>query len=248
MLDLGLLATGVVIWVGLFAAARWAPTAHHERTDLLDGLYGPAIAGVLVGRLAAAALDDPASLGSVRALLVVRGGVEFWAGAAVFLALLWRSTRGRHGRHWPVALAELAPFVLWGYAIYEAACILRDGCFGPVSAVGLVPEGLRQRQLPIGLAVGAVVTLLGIVIRHLWATPAREKVLLAVGVVATTRAVASVWLPHLGDGLTRQHIQSIVVGLVSFAALGWLRWHRRSRRLEPGSIIPSPRTSRIDSR
>lgn len=248
MLDLGLLVTGVVIWVGLFAAVRWAPTVHYERTELLDGLYGPALAAVLVGRLTAAALDDPASLGSIRALLVVRGGVEFWAGAAMLFAMLWRSSRRRHGRNWPVALAELAPFVLWGYAIYEATCILRDGCYGPTSTVGFVPDGLSQRHFPIGLALGAAVALLGLTIRHLWATPPREKLLLAVGGVATARAVASVWLPRLGDGLTRQHTESVVVAALALVWVGWLRWRRRSRPLEPGSTLPRPARSRIDPR
>ncbi len=246
MLDLGLLVTGLVIWVGLFAASRWAPTAQYERTELLDGLYGPLIAAILLGRLTAAALDDPAALGSIRALLVVRGGVEFWAGVAVLLAMLWRASRRRHGRNWPVAMAEVAPFVLWTYAIYEATCVLRDGCYGPTSAVGLVPDGLRERHFPVGLAVGAAVGLLGILIRHLWATPPGEKLLLAVGGVATTRAVASVWLPRLGDGLTRQHTESVVVAVLALTSFGWLRWRRRSRPLEPVSFIPKTQSSRID--
>lgn len=246
MLDLGLLVTGLMIWVGLFAAARWAPVAHYERTELMDALYVPVVAAVLVGRLAAAALDDPASLGSLRALLVVRGGVEFWAGAAVLVALLWRSARHRHGRNWLVALVELAPFVLWAYATYEATCLVRDGCYGPSSRVGFVPEGLSERQFPIGLAVGAAVALLGITVRHLWATPPGEKLLLAIGGVAATRAVASVWLPRLGEGLTRQHTQSIVVAAAALLSVGYLRWRRRPQLLEPGSTSPAPHPSRIE--
>lgn len=246
MLDLGLLVTGLMIWVGLLAAARWAPVAHYERNEVLDVLYGPVVAAVLVARLTAAALDDPASLGSIRALLVVRGGVEFWAGTPVLLALLWRAARRRHGRNWPVALVELAPFVLWAYAIYEATCVVRDGCYGPPSAVGFVPEGLSERHFPIGLAVGAAVALIGITIRHLWATPPGEKLLLTIGGVATIRAVASVWLPRLGDGLTRQHTQSIVVAALALVSVGCLRWRRRPRPLEPGTTIPTPRPSGIE--
>src|SRR3546814_5335758 len=79
MLDLGLLVTMVVLWAGLAAAARWLPITSYERADVLDQLYGPALAGLVVGRLTAVLLDDPESLGSIRALLVVRSGVEPWA-------------------------------------------------------------------------------------------------------------------------------------------------------------------------
>src|SRR3546814_7909727 len=80
-------------------------------------------------------LDDPESLGSIRALLVVRSGVEFWAGLAVFFVLLRRSVVRQHRRRGHEALAELAPFALWGYALYEATCGLRDGCLIGSAAV-----------------------------------------------------------------------------------------------------------------
>src|SRR3546814_6179302 len=52
----------------------------------------------------------------------------------------------RRRRRGHEALPELAPFALWGYALYEATCGLRDGCYGPVSSLGLTPDGLAERR------------------------------------------------------------------------------------------------------
>lgn len=226
MLDLGLLVSMLVVWGGLAAAARWLPISTYERADVVDQMYGPALAGLVAARLTAVILDDPDSLGSIRALLVVRSGVEFWAGAAVFLLLLQRAVVRRHGRRGSNALADLAPFALWGYGLYEATCVIRDGCYGPVSPVGLVPDGLRARHFPIGVAVGVTVALLGVAIRQLRSIPAVDRLLVALAGLAATRAVASVWLPHLGDGLTRQHEQSIAVSFAALVILALRGWRR----------------------
>lgn len=247
MVDVGLVVTGLLIVVILHVAVRWAPPHWHERREVLDALYGPAIVGVLAARLVAVMLDDPTSLGSIRALLVIRGGVEFWAGAAALLAVMWRGARRRHGRAWSDALVDLVPFVLWAYATYEATCVVRGGCYGPPTALGLVPEGLRERQLPVGLAVGAVVTVLGVVVYRLARWPTGERALLAVAGVATTRALASLWLPRLSDGLTRQHRESIVIAVVSLAALAASRWRTSAGATEPDPTGTTPSGSCVDT-
>lgn len=238
MLDVGLLVTGAVIVGVLMAATRWAPTRSFELGEVIDRLIVPAVVGLLAARVAAAALDDRASLRSVRALLVIRGGVEFWVGATVMLALIAAGMR-RRGREVRPALAELAPFVLWGYAAYEATCVLRDGCYGPASPVGLVPDGLQTRMLPLGLLAAGAIVVLGFVIRHL-AWSASSKLLLAVGGVAGLRALVSFWLPQLGDGLTRQHRESIVVaaGVVAIGAVRTVTW-RRAAGPTGGSVTAS---------
>src|SRR3546814_9207789 len=76
---------------------------------------------------------------------------------------------------------------------------LRDGCYGPVSSLGLTPDGLADRHFPIGMAVGVAVAALALGVRHLRAAPAGDRLLLAIGGLAAIRAVAAVWLPHLGD-------------------------------------------------
>ena len=232
MLDFGLLTSAITIVAVVAIAARWAPTPALGRRGVADRLDAPVIAGVLVGRLVAAALDDPASLRSVRALLVIRGGVEFWPGvAAVVAALVW-GMRRRREEPAALTLAELAPFMLWGYATWEATCLLRDGCYGPASSLGLVPDGLGTRQFPVGLVVAAAIAALGVAVRQLWGWTARAKLLAAVGGVAAARSVASIWLPRLSDDFTRQHVQSLAVlgGCALLVARAGTRgWVRRTR-------------------
>ena len=239
MLDFGLLATGVAIWLVLAAAARWAPSSVVERGELLDRLALPAVAGLLAGRLVAALLDDPASVRSVRAFLVIRGGVEFWPGVLVAVGLLAGSIR-RRKRDIAFDLADLAPFLLWGYAAYEGTCLVRDGCYGPASAIGLVPDGLSTTMFPIGLAAAAGVAAVGLVVRQLWAWKPLSRIALAVGGVAAVRSVASIWLPRLGDDLTRQHLESLAVLAAAVLAGAYLRVvHARHRRRSLEGVTPA---------
>ena len=229
MLDFGLLASAVTIVAVVTIAARWAPTPSLGARGVADRLDWPVIAGVLVGRLVAAALDDPSSLRSVRALLVIRGGVEFWPGVAAALGVLAWEMRRRREEPAGLTLAELAPFMLWGYATWEATCLLRDGCYGPASRIGLVPDGLGTRQFPVGLVVAVAIAALGVAVRQLWGWPPGAKLVAAVTGVAAARSVASIWLPRLSDDLTRQHVQSLavlaacVLVLAGAAARAWLR-------------------------
>lgn len=229
MLDFGLLTSAITIVAVVGVAARWAPTPGLGGRSVTDWLDGPVIVGVLAGRLVAAGLDDPASLRSVRALLVLRGGVEFWPGVVVSLGVLAWGIRRRREEPAALTLAELVPFLLWGYATWEATCVLRDGCYGPASSVGFVPDGLETRQFPVALIVAIAVAALGVAVRQLWGWSPWAKLAAAAAGVAGARSVASVWLPRLSDDLTRQHVQSLAVlggcGLLVTvaAARAWLR-------------------------
>lgn len=229
MLDVGLLASGITIVAVVWAAARWTAPGLFERNEVIDRLTIPLLAGVPAGRLAAVLLDDPASLGSVRVLLVIRGGVEFWPGvAAAGLALVIGLRRSRCPQP-ALYVAALVPYLLWVYATYEVTCLLRDGCYGPAGPVGLVPDGLNARQFPVGVVAGLAVGVLGLVVHRLWALSPVTKIAMAVGGVAAIRAVASIWLPRLDDGLTRQHLQSFAVAIAVAAGLGVAHLTRRVR-------------------
>ncbi|MEP7054247.1 MAG: prolipoprotein diacylglyceryl transferase family protein [Actinomycetota bacterium] len=211
MRDTGLLVSAALMWLVVAGAARWAPITVAQPRDVVDRLTVACFAGLVLGRLAAVLLDDRTSLRSWRSFLVIRGGVEFWPGVvAAFLVLVWQARRERTDVL--SAVAQFAPFLLWGYSAFEASCLFRGGCFGPPSPLGLVPDGLRTRMFPVGLVVALVVGVLGYVVRQFPATDT-DKLLVALGGVATARSVASVWLPRLGVGPTRQHLESVTVAL-----------------------------------
>lgn len=240
MLDLGLIATGFVMWAVLATSARWAPTSSFRRDEIIDRLYLPAFTGLLVGRIVAVILDDPTSLRSIRAFIVIRGGVEFWPAVAAALAVVaWSLRRGR--RDVLPGLAELAPFLLWAYAAYEASCVLRVGCYGPVSAFGLIPDGLQTRQLPIGLLVAFAATALAFALRQLWSLTPGGKVLLAIGGLALIRSIAAFWLPRIGPGLTRPHVESVTITAAATGVAGAMALRRYLRRRIPAAALDPPR-------
>lgn len=223
MIDFGLVAS-LIVAIGLPAllADRWRDTGE-PGSSFLDDVIGPLAAGVVAGRLVTLSLDDPTSIGSLSDMAVIRSGVEFWPGALAAAGVVaWQAKRAGVSpmRRW----AEFAPLAVLGYAAYEATCVFRDGCLGPVSGIGLRPPGVQSTMLPIGwfMAAGA---LIGAVLVHRLQRSARPVVVVAVavGLVAAVRSVGSVWLPHIGDGLTRPHQTSVVVLVLAAVTLVLLR-------------------------
>src|SRR3546814_4256260 len=123
MLDLGLIATGVVIWAVLAASARWAPTSSFRRDEIIDRLYVPAFTGLLAGRILAVVLADPTSPRPIRALIVIRSGVGVWPAVAAALAVVASCLR-RGGRDGGLGFAQPAPFPPLASAPYAASCSL----------------------------------------------------------------------------------------------------------------------------
>lgn len=219
MIDRGLLLTLAVMAVAAPALVRLARPRTQEAGALIDSALAAMLAGVLVARVVAMALDDPTGLTRVRDILVIRGGVEFWPGVVAAMVVLTTSA-WRAGAAVVPRLADLSPFALWEYALYEAACLVRDGCFGPHSLIGVAPGGLGSRQLPVGVLVGVAMAALGVLVRRLAAARPVYALLVAVGGVALVRSVASFWLPKIGTSLTRQHIESLAVTAAAVAAIG----------------------------
>ncbi len=219
MIDYGLLVSmALAIGVPAVMARRWEISGPGGPVAFLDVATVPALAGLAVGRLVTLALDDPGSIGSLADMLIIRSGVEFWPGVAAAASAAAVGARVA-GVEVSRRLAELVAPAMVGYAAYEAACVLRDGCFGPVGPVGLRPPGVSTVMVPVGLFMGAGVAVGAVAVHRL--VERRRPVGLVLGVaavvVATVRSVGSIWLPHVGDGPTRQHLTSIVVALVAVA-------------------------------
>lgn len=238
MIDYGLLVSMIIAFgVPSLVASWWTVSGRDAPVGFLDIAVGPAFAGLAVGRLTTLALDDPSSIGSISDMLIIRSGVEFWPG--VFAALVAVLVSAHLGLVSPSKrVAELAPLAMIGYAGYEAACIFRDGCFGPDSAIGLRPPGLTTTMLPVGwfMAAAVGVAALGV---HALVARGRPPLLVALAsaaAVASVRAVGSIWLPHVGDGLTREHLSSIALAAASLAGVAIMAGTARR-----GRVVDSPR-------
>lgn len=219
MIDIGLLASMVVVLIvpAVFVRA-WPESA--VATGLIDATSGALLIGIAVGRLAAVAIDDPGSLTSLSDLLIIRSGVEFWPGVAAGVG--WIAFRARQDHVSPVGrLAAITTPALVAWACYEATCLVRDGCPGPVSRFGLRPDGLVQRMFPVSLVVAAAAAGAAALVRrwHRRGLPDLQVIGVTLVALAVIRSVASIWLPHIGDGLTRQHRTSIAVAIVSSVGL-----------------------------
>ena len=219
MIDVGLLVSmAIMLTIPVVFIRPW-PAAAVE-AGILDTTLGALLIGIAIGRLTAVAIDDSGSLTNLSDLLIIRSGVEFWPGAVAGLA--WLAYRAhREGQPVPLRLAALAPAGLVAWSCFEATCLLRDGCPGPISAIGIRPDGLATRMFPVGLGVAAAAAASAFALDRLHRRGLQSPyvVILAVIAVAAIRSVASIWLPHIGSGLTRQHKTSIAVFAASVAAL-----------------------------
>lgn len=221
MIDYGLLLSLMVGFGAPTLLAQWWPLGTVEPdVGFTDVALMPAFAGLAVGRLTTLALDDPSSIGSISDMIIIRSGVEFWPGLmAAVIVVFWAARRS--GVPLLARLADLLPLAMVGYAGYEFACVFRDGCFGPDSPVGLRPPGLTSTMLPVGWLVAVVVAVSAAGVRALSARNHPPSVVVLGGalIVASTRSIASIWLPHVGDGLTRQHLASIGVAIAAAVSL-----------------------------
>ena len=129
--------------------------------DLWEIAIGAAVAGLVVGRLAAMIGDGVNPLTSPADIIVVRGGVA--TGPAAAAAILTAAWLGRR-ELWPV-LDGLAAGALAGLAGWHLGCVVRDTCLGtptnlpwamtqPGSTVGRHPVELYAA---IALFAGAAI-------------------------------------------------------------------------------------------
>lgn len=194
----------------------------HLRHTVVHGTRPPIAAaiGLIIGRLATLAIDDPDAIRNIADLLVIRSGVEFWPGVlAAMRAAGW--TAHRDDAAAVRRIADLAPLAMIGYGVYEVACFVRGGCYGPYNTIGLRPDGLTTPMIPVGAILGLVVAGGSVLVRGISQrrTHPLLPILAALWIVATSRSVASFWLPKLGTRLTRQHLSSFVVSGMTAAAL-----------------------------
>ncbi len=216
MIDFGLLLSAIIaIGVPALLAPRWGVVANGDSPSFIDRALGPLLLGLLVARLSAMALDEPGSLGRITDMIIIRSGVEFWPGVLAAGALVFYSAR-RAGAPAPAQLAAMVPLAIVGAAGYEATCVVRDGCYGPTSPIGLRPPGVATTMVPVGWLMALALVGAALALRRWAQTRDALRIIVAgVLVVAAVRGIGSFWLPHIGDGLSRPHWTSIVVAVLA---------------------------------
>lgn len=239
-LGLTILATAGV--TALVARWWWPDGLDDKGSRLADFATIPIVVGVVAARLATVLIEHPAGIVSLREIAIVRGGTEFWIGVAAGSAAVGLTVRYTH-RIVP-RLALIAPFGLIAYGLYQAGCVIQDGCPGPPSPFGLVQKGIDQRVLPVGLAEGVVAILLGywFMKRPPASTPMiRLATLLAV--LFVIRTVASLLKPTLGAIPSRDQIFGLLAGATAivlwlYARTDGRRWPVSKNREGGGGVHP----------
>ena len=228
-MDVGLLLTVMIVLGGTQLVLRIAPPTAFDRSQLVELLATPLVVGFIAARVVFVLLDHPASVFRIRDLMVVRAGMEFWAGAVV--AMVWVAVKGRRSPGRADAVVKLAaavPYLLVGVALYEASCLVRDGCLGPVASVGLIPRGLSSTMVPVGLLVAGALGLAALVLHRAWTLEAEQTVFLAFVVLSGVRLVASWFLPDFGP--SRVERESALALILSVSGLSVFAARRRFAR------------------
>jgi hypothetical protein len=233
VIDFGLFWTVVVVTAACWLFSRVMSPVTMERNALLDRVWLPLAAGVVVGRFASLAFDGALPTTSIGTFVLLRNGTSFWPGlVAAAVAAVWSARRDVVDIWY--RLSDLACLGLVAYGAYEMSCVLRDGCFGPESLLGLVPPGMSNPVVPVGLLVGAGTVVAGVMLRRWWMLRPWTTVLVSLWVVSALRWVAWFGLPRVPGDSVRLQVANTVVMVISGALIVvlWVTERLRARRLE----------------
>ncbi len=223
---LGAAALGVAGLYGvLWNEARHGNAADCTR-DLWDVALGAAVAGLLVGRLAAMALDGVNPLTNPGDVLIVRAGVDTGfasATAIVTLALLSR-------RETVVVADALAAATLSGLAGWHAGCLLRDACAGTPSDLpwAITLDGSAVTRHPEGLYT-ALAFLVAAVALAAWKRRVPPTGLVAgagLALAGSIRLVTEPLRPSLGSRPVAWYVAALVAGVVAVVLAATRRYSR----------------------
>jgi prolipoprotein diacylglyceryltransferase len=209
--------TGVVAtWVGLRIWGERLP----DRP--MDHLITAAVAGLVVGRLAAMIGVGVDPLTHLSDFIIVRGGVDTAFAAIGFIAALLWSTRKTTS-----AVDALSPSVLAGLAGWHTGCVWRGVCLGTPSDLpwAWAQTGSTVTRHPVGLYVALGLAIGAFFVSRIgWRPWARAGTALAVA--AGIRLLAEPLRPSLGHGPVAWYAAGVVIGAVTAIAGSRLTFSR----------------------
>lgn len=221
----------LAVIAGTLLALGVVPPFGFDRQRISEAASTPVIVGFVVSRVVFLLFDNPGSLTRIRDILVFRSGLEFWAGVLFAVGFCcWQNRRAPE--RLTVLLAAGVPYALVGLAFYEGACLLRDGCLGPTSSVGLTPYGLTRPMIPVGLFVAAAFLVSAWLLRRNHTMNAVTKLSASLAVLGGVRALASRYLPAFGS--SRVGLESFVAFFIGVSASAVsLQKSRKERAARP---------------
>jgi len=210
-----LLGSAVLSAGAVYAALRVSGAPVRE---LWDAAVIAAMAGLVVGRLAAMILAGSNPLTRPADILIVRAGVDTgWASLAALVAA------AAAGRRDPVrTLDALAPAALAGLAVWHASCLLRGACLGTPSDLpwAVAASGSQVARHPVEVYAAALL-LGGAVLLGWWARsdPMPGRIAgAALAVAAAVRLATEPMRPALGSGPVLWYAAGIAAGILLFLA------------------------------
>jgi prolipoprotein diacylglyceryltransferase len=229
-----LLAAAAVAFLALTAELAWE--RRHglpgSSKDLLEIAFTAAVAGMLVGRLAAMVGDGVNPILHPADILIVRGGVA--TGPASLGAIAWVAWAGRH-RLWQVA-DGLSAAALAGLAGWHAGCLARHACLGTPSDLpwAYAQRGSGVTRHPVELYAAVLLVVAAVALGFWkWKKPPRPGVAasLALAIAGGVRLVTEPLRPAISHEPVAWYGAAVVAGLI---AVWW-----RARRPGPGAA-PDP--------
>jgi prolipoprotein diacylglyceryltransferase len=213
---------GLVALALFLSAGTVATLVGMSRDRVTDLYFGGTIAFLVAGRLWWLIAESPGSLVDPLVLVQVQTGMEPLAGVVGVLGVLgWRVQSHREDL-WPGLAVGAAGFAL-ATITYDAACPLRDACYGAPapSPWGFRMSGLADTRLATPLIEAAVVMLVlaGVIAswRRLGVKAAALSIMAA---LALTRAALTPLSVLEWDAVGLETLALAVAGLAGSAAVG----------------------------
>ena len=193
---------------------------------LADLALGAAVAGLVVGRVAAMAVAGTNPLTHPGDLLIVRGGVHTGAAASAALAAAALLAR----RHPARLLDGIAAAALAGLAGWHAGCLIRGACLGTPTGLpwGVARAGSEVARHPVEV-YAALLLLAAAVALGWWKTrrpPPGVAAGFALAAAGAVRLVTEPMRPGIGAGPEWWYLAGIAVGA---GAAAWAALRSRGR-------------------
>lgn len=240
---LGLVVILTIVLTSVAARWWWSDGMDDNGSTLSDLAWVPLLVGVVSARVATVLVDHPAGIVSLKEVMIIRGGTDFWIGVAAGVAAIGLTVKDRYGV--VPRLALLAPFGLIAYGVYHAGCVIQDGCPGPASSIGLAQSGIYQTVFPVGLIGGLVAVVAGLwFMRRPPSVSPMIVVAVLLAVLAVIRLTVSVLTPSLVAFPSRDQALSVVAivaaaGVATADLVERRRWDQSGRRSPDGGAAPT---------